>query len=101
MPKPMDFHAPRIRRRTVLSSGISAGLASLFLRPLEAFAANGPPTRVLIIHVPDGTVPDQYYPPAGATQTNFKLPPISPPVEPATAGMGFFNNGSALRDDDP
>jgi hypothetical protein len=90
--------SPRIRRRTLLSSGISAGLASLFLRPLEAFAANGPPTRVLIIHCPCGTVPGQFFPAAGATTTNFQLGPIAMPLAPLQSDMVLFNNVTNSRD---
>ena len=87
-----DIRSPRIRRRTLLSSGVSAGLASLFLRPLEAAAANGPPTRVLIIHAPCGTVPSQFFPPAGGTATNFQLGPIAMPLAPLQNDMVLFSN---------
>jgi len=93
-----DFHAPRIRRRALLGSGIGAGLASCFLRPLEAFAQNGPPTRVLVIHVPCGTVPSQYFPPAGATETNYQLGSIASPFAPLKNDMVFFDNVTASRD---
>jgi hypothetical protein len=93
----MDFKAPRIRRRTLLGGGISAGLASLFLRPLEAFASNGPPTRVLIIHCPCGTVPNQYFP-VNATPTAFTLAPIVQPLAPLQSNMVFFDNVTNSRD---
>jgi hypothetical protein len=93
-----DFHAPRIRRRDLLGSGIGAGLASCFLHPLEAFAQSGPPTRVLVIHVPCGTVPSQYFPPAGATETSYQLGTIAAPFAPLKDDMVFFNNVTASRD---
>jgi hypothetical protein len=92
-----DFRPPRIRRRTLLGAGLSAGLASLFLRPLEAFATNGPPTRMLIIHCPCGTVPDQYFP-QNATPTNFQLGPIAQPFAPLQGDMVFFDNVTNSRD---
>ena len=94
-----DIRSPRIRRRTLLSSGVSAGLASLFLRPLEAAAANGPPTRVLIIHAPCGTVPSQFFPAAGGTATNFQLGPIAMPLAPLQSDMLLFSNVTNPRDE--
>jgi len=72
----------RLRRRAFLSGGIGAGLASILLRQLEASAANGPPTRLLLVHKPCGTIPAQFFP-AGGTATNFTLGPITAPVRSA------------------
>src|SRR5258708_26401105 len=87
-----------IRRRTVLAGGISAGLASIFLRPLEAAAANGPPTRVLFIHRPCGVVLDRWFPPAGGTTTNFQLGSTATALAPLIGDMVLFSNVTAPRD---
>jgi hypothetical protein len=89
---------PEIRRRTFLGGGISAGLASMFLRPLEAAAANGPPTRFLIIHRPCGTIAARFFPAPGGTTTNFQLGPIMSPLEALKGDMVIFNDVTASRD---
>jgi hypothetical protein len=88
---------PRIRRRTFLGGGVGAGLASLFLRPLEAAAAVGPPTRFLLVHKPCGTILNRFFPTAG-TATNFTLGPITAAFEPLKGDMVIFDNVTAPRD---
>jgi Protein of unknown function (DUF1552) len=87
----------RFRRRAFLSGGVGAGLASLFLRQLEAAAANGPPTRLLLVHKPCGTIPERFFP-SGGTETNFTLGPITSPFEPLKNDMVIFDNVTAPRD---
>jgi hypothetical protein len=86
-------------RRAFLGAGISAGLASMFLRPLEAAAANGPPKRFLMIHRPCGTVPDRFFPVGGST-TDFTLGPIMSPLESFKSDMVMFSDVHASRLDD-
>lgn len=87
----------KFRRRTFLGGGVSAGLASMFLRPLEAAAAVGPPTRFLLIHRPVGTIPDRFFPPAGGTETDFQLGTIMKPLEAFKANTVIFNDVTAPR----
>src|SRR5437899_2240176 len=87
----------KIRRRTFIGGGVSAGLASMFLRPREAAAANGPPTRFLLIHRPVGTIPDQFFPVAGGSETDFQLGPIMKPLEPFKADTLILDNVTAPR----
>jgi hypothetical protein len=89
---------PAIRRRTFLHGGVAAGLASMFLRPLEAAASNGPPTRFLLIHRPCGTIAKDFFPAAGGTTTNFQLGPIMSPLEALKGDMVIFNDVTASRD---
>jgi Protein of unknown function (DUF1552) len=91
------MNAPRFQRRTLLAGGISAGLASLFLRPLTSAAANGPPLRFLMVHKPCGTVLNRFFPTAG-TETNFTLGPITAPFEALKGDMVMFDNLTAPRD---
>jgi hypothetical protein len=87
--------SPRFRRRTFL--GVGAGLASLFLRPLETAAAVGPPTRFLLVHKPCGTVLNRFFPTAG-TSTSFTLGPITAPFEALKGDMVILDNVTAPRD---
>jgi hypothetical protein len=89
--------SPRFGRRMLLGGGIGAGLASLFLRPLEAAAAVGPPTRFLLVHKPCGTVLNRFFPTAG-TSTSFTLGPITAPFEPLKGDMVILDNVTAPRD---
>ncbi|HEY2899807.1 MAG TPA: DUF1552 domain-containing protein [Polyangia bacterium] len=81
-----------IRRRTFLSGGIGAGLASMFLRQLEADADGGPPTRFLVIHRPCGTIAERFFPTAGTSDTDFTLGPIMAPLQALKGDMVVFNN---------
>src|SRR6266567_3897571 len=93
-----NVHSPAIRRRTFVGGGIGAGLATMFLRPLEAAAANGPPTRLLIVHKPCGTVLDRFFPAAGGTETNFQLGPITAPFNALKSDMVIFSDLTASRE---
>ncbi|MDB4982641.1 MAG: putative conserved secreted protein [Myxococcales bacterium] len=88
----------KFRRRTFLGGGVTAGLASMFLRPLEAAASNGPPTRFLILHRPCGTIASRFFPAAGGTTTSFTLGPIMSPFEALKNDMVIFNDVTASRD---
>jgi hypothetical protein len=99
MAKPMSSStSSKIRRRTFLGTGVGAGLTSMLLRPLEAAAAVGPPARFLLIHRPCGTIPAQFFPAAGGTDTNFALGPIMKPLEAFKADTVIFNDVTAPRD---
>ena len=86
------------KRRAFLGGGVGAGFASLFLRQLEAAAADGPPTRVLFVHKPCGTVLDRFFPTAG-NETSFTLGPITAPFEPLKSDMVILDNVTASRDE--
>jgi Protein of unknown function (DUF1552) len=61
-------------RRAVLA-GLGSGAAATFLRPLDGQAQPpATPQRLLIIHRPGGTVPDQWWPTGGVT--NWTASPI-------------------------
>jgi hypothetical protein len=87
-----------IVRRTFLKGSVGAGLATMFLRPLEAAAANGPPTRFLILHRPCGTIASRFFPAPGGTTTNFQLGPIMAPLEALKGDMVILNDVTASRD---
>jgi hypothetical protein len=93
-----NVHSPAIRRRQFVGGGIGAGLASMFLHPLEAAAAVGPPTRLLIVHKPCGTVLDRFFPPAGGTETNFQLGPTTAPFAPLKSDMVIFSDVTSSRE---
>jgi Protein of unknown function (DUF1552) len=88
----------RMQRRSLLAGGVSAGLAAMFLRPLEAAASNGPPTRFLIIHRPCGTIASRFFPAPGGTTSDFQLGPIMSPLEALKGDMVIFNDVTASRD---
>jgi hypothetical protein len=92
-----NMNTPRLRRRTILGGGIGAGLASLFLRPLVSAAADGPPTRFLLVHKPCGTILNRFFPTRG-TETDFTLGPITAAFEPFKKEMVIFDNLTAPRD---
>ena len=87
----------RFPRRTLLGAGVSAGLASLFLRPLARAATVGPPMRFLLVHKPCGTVLDRFFPASG-TETDFQLGSITAPFEALKGDMVLFDNLTAPRD---
>jgi hypothetical protein len=89
----------RFQRRAFLGGGIGAGIASLFLRQLEAAAADGPPTRILLVHKPCGTVLERFFPSAG-NETSFTLGPITAPFEPLKNDLVIFDNVTASRNED-
>jgi len=53
---------------------------------LFASAAGASPTRLVIVHRPCGTFPDQFFPATGDA-TTFPLPPILAPLAPVKDDM--------------
>ena len=72
----------RVRRRSFLT-GMGAGVAHMFVRPLIAEAQGVIPQRLLMIHRPCGTWPDDFLPvktvPSG---TGYPITPILKSFEP-------------------
>ena len=89
----------RFRRRALLGAGLGAGLASMFLRQLEARAQSGPPKRLLLVHKPCGTILERFFPTAGG-ETDFTLGPITAAFEPLKSDMVIFDNVTASRQDE-
>ncbi len=73
------------RRHFLAGSGLSLIGASL-CRSLIAEAQSGPPKRLLVVHRPNGSRGDQFFP-GGGSSTSFQLPYISAPFEPVKADM--------------
>lgn len=85
-----------VARRTVLS-GVGAGVAGMLLRPLQAQEAGPPPTRLLIVHRPCGTVLERFFPAAGSA-TDFQLTPILQSFAPLKSEMVILNGVNCPRD---
>jgi hypothetical protein len=85
-----------IARRAVLA-GAGLGAAGMLLRPLHAAEAGPPPTRLLIVHRPCGTVLSDFFPPAGDAK-NFTLAPIIKSFEPLKSEMVIVNGINCPRD---
>jgi len=88
--------AKSVARRTVLAS-VGAGVLGSLLRPLQAQDAMAPPTRLLIVHRPCGTVLENFFPPAGDAKT-FTLPSIIKAFEPLKSEMVIVNGINCPRD---
>lgn len=88
---------PHVPRRTFLA-GMGMTAAGMLLRPMFASAADAAPTRLLIVHRPCGTFPDQFFPAGNAT--GFTLPYILEPFEPVKAEMTVLNGIHCPRDHD-
>ncbi len=86
-----------IPRRTLLA-GVGTTAAGMFLRPLFASAAGASPTRLLIIHRPCGTYPDQFFPTAVGDVSTFTLPTILTPFETLKNDMLILNGIYCPRD---
>jgi len=86
---------PHIPRRTFMA-GVGTTAAGMFLRPLFASAAGTPPKRLLIVHRPCGTFPDQFFP--AGNETGFTLPSILQPFEPVKDQMTILNGVYCPRD---
>ena len=80
----------RVTRRSILS-GIGAGAATLFGRPLvrHAFAQSGPPPRLLVVCMPNCSIKNQWAPTGGrnvpggtGVATDFKWGFCNTPLEP-------------------
>lgn len=93
--KQHDVFGP-IPRRTFLA-GVGTTAAGTFLRPLFASAAGVSPTRLLIVHRPCGTFPDQFFP-SSADPVAFTLPPILQPFAALKDDMVILNGITCPRD---
>ncbi len=83
--------------RRALLAGMGAGAASMFLRPMFASAQDAAPQRLLIVHRPCGTLPEEFFPAAGDA-TNFTLTPILAPFESLKSEMVIVNETTCPRD---
>jgi Protein of unknown function (DUF1552) len=88
--------AKSVARRSVLA-GVGAGVIGSLLRPLQAQEAMGPPTRLLIVHRPCGTVLENFFPAAGSA-TDFVLAPITKAFEPLKSEMVIVDGITCPRD---
>lgn len=80
----------RFRRRSLLT-GLGAGVAHTFLRPLVAEADGIVPQRFLMIHRPCGTWPDDFLPSKGTPSgPDFPITPILRPFEPLRHKMVVY-----------
>jgi hypothetical protein len=82
--------------RRAFMAGVGTTAAGMLLRPLFASAAGEPPKRLLIVHRPCGTFPDQFFPAGG--ETGFSLPNILQPFEPVKDQMTILNGVYCPRD---
>ena len=84
------YISTRLSRRSFFT-GLGAGVAHVFLRPLLAEADGIIPQRLLMIHRPCGTWPDEFLPartqPAG---TGYPMTPILEPFEALRHKMVVF-----------
>ncbi len=85
-----------IRRRSFLA-GAGASAAGVFLNPLFAAAAGVSPNRLLIVHRPCGTRPEQFFPASGDA-TTFPLSPILQSFDPVKGDMVILNEVTCPRD---
>lgn len=88
--------AKSVARRSILA-GVGAGVAGMLLRPLQAQEAAGPPTRLLIVHRPCGTVLEDFFPAAGDAK-NFELTKILASFAPLKDQMVIVNGVTCPRD---
>jgi hypothetical protein len=70
----MKPHARLFGRRSFLT-GVGAGVAGMFLRPLLAEAQGVIPQRLLLIHRPCGSWPKQFFP-TGPAGTGYAMSPL-------------------------
>jgi len=85
--------AKSVARRSLLA-GVGAGVLGSLIRPLQAQEASAPPTRLLIVHRPCGTVLENFFPAAGSTT----LAPIIQAFEPLKSQMVIVDNITCPRD---
>ncbi len=72
----------QMRRRQMLAGMASMGLLSLpAFRSRNAKAQTVTPQRLLLVYSPNGTIQDQFWPTAGATESDFTLNQICAPLE--------------------
>src|SRR5262245_22546297 len=86
---------PNLTRRALLGS-IAAGGAGLYLRPLLAQEAGAAPARLLIVHRPCGSRPEQFFPSGG--ETDFTLTPVLEPFAALRAEMLVLGGVNCPRD---
>jgi hypothetical protein len=98
-----SIFAQSVARRTVLA-GIGAGVVGSLLRPLQAAETDGPPSRLLIIHRPCGTVlakaadaPVFFFPDGGSAR-DFTLSPILQSLEPHKQDLVILDEVTCPRD---
>jgi Protein of unknown function (DUF1552) len=84
--------APRFARRKLLAAGLgSLGLLSLpALRSQGALAQSVVPQRLLLVYSPNGTIQEQFWPKAGATDAEFTLNQICAPLEAFKQRLSFL-----------
>jgi hypothetical protein len=83
--------------RRALLAGVGAGAAGMFLRPMFASAQDASPFRILLVHRPCGTVPEEFFPQSGDAAT-FTLPSILQPFESLKGDMTIVNEVTCPRD---
>jgi hypothetical protein len=86
-----------IPRRTFLA-GVGTTAAGALLRPLFASAAGASPTRLLIVHRPCGTFPEQFFPQQTGDLQNVALPSILQPFEALKGDMVILDGVNCPRD---
>lgn len=90
-------NTPYIPRRAILA-GMGASAAGMFLRPMFASAADAPPpARLLIVHRPCGTRPENFFPQGGDAK-NFTLGSITKAFEPLRENMVILSGIKCPRD---
>src|SRR5262245_31051025 len=91
--RPQSVYIPR----RALLAGVGTGAAAMFLRPMFASAQDAAPQRLLIVHRPCGTLPENFFP-TGGDATNFTLSPIMASFEPLKSDMVILNETTCPRD---
>ncbi|MGA9525337.1 MAG: DUF1552 domain-containing protein [Myxococcaceae bacterium] len=72
----------RLSRRTVLKGAAGVSVALPLLRSLEARAEPLPPRRFLVFFHPNGVLPGEWFPTAGASEADFTISSSLKPLEP-------------------
>lgn len=82
--------ALRSRRNFLKSAGAAAALSPFVSMIGESRArAAAPVKRALFVYVPDGCIPDRFFP--TGTETSFSLPEMSSPLESITQHLTFID----------
>ncbi|MEM9458996.1 MAG: DUF1552 domain-containing protein [Myxococcota bacterium] len=93
------MHGIQVSRRSLLRGlgyASAAGAVSLpFWRSVQADPLVGPPTRLLVVHFPCGTVPEQWFP-TGGTE-DFVLGEITAPFEALRDRMVILGGLDIIR----
>src|SRR5689334_1966199 len=94
-----SYRSTRFRRRSFFTAA-GAGVAHMFLRPLLAEAQGIVPQRLLMIHRPCGTWPDDFLPPKGtAPGSDYAITPILRSFEALRHKMVVFRGVDGLPND--